>query len=143
MSSGDEAWEFTAACGFDRIFQFAGLDSRWWRPTTVKPAARHLGRGRSAARALAVTTVDKQLIELLPAGGGRSARGSMDYLWKMMISPSIVAALISQGADLCHGWTVFGSTVAASFFSSVGMFKSGLLQKKMRAKCDLVRLGMM
>jgi hypothetical protein len=51
------------------------------------------------------------------------------YLWKITISPRIVAALMSQGADLCHGWTVIDS-MAASFVSSEGMFKFVLLQKK-------------
>jgi hypothetical protein len=46
-----------------------------------------------------------------------------------MISPRIVAALMSQGADLCHGWLVIDS-MAASFVSSEGMFKFVLLQKK-------------
>jgi hypothetical protein len=58
----------------------------------------------------------------------RAARKVLeDYLWKMTIRPRIVAALMSQGADLCHGCKVFASTVAVSFFSSLGMFKFGLL----------------
>jgi hypothetical protein len=60
-----------------------------------------------------------------------------------MIRPRIVAALMSQGADLCHGWRVFKSMVAASFFSSFGMFKFALLQKKMRAQCGPARTGVM
>jgi hypothetical protein len=67
----------------------------------------------------------------------------MDYLWKIMITPRIVTALMSQGADLCHGWRVFDSTVTASFFSSLGMFKFGLLQKKIRAECEPARSGVM
>jgi hypothetical protein len=51
----------------------------------------------------------------------------------IMIRPRIVAALMSQGADLCHGGRVFDSTMTASFFSSLGIFNFGLLQKKMRA----------
>jgi hypothetical protein len=60
-----------------------------------------------------------------------------------MISPRIVTALMSQGADLCHGWRVFDSTVAGCFFSSLGMFKFGLLPKKMKAECGLARSGVM
>jgi len=51
------------------------------------------------------------------------------YFWKMTIRPRIVAALMSKGADLCQSWTVFDSTVASSFFISLGMFKCALLQK--------------
>jgi hypothetical protein len=43
--------------------------------------------------------------------------------------PRIVAALMSKGADLCQGLTVFESTVALSIFTSLGMFKCALLQK--------------
>jgi hypothetical protein len=60
-----------------------------------------------------------------------------------MTRPRIVAALMSQGADLCHGWRAFDSTAAASFFSSLGMFKFGLLQEAMRAQCGLARSGVM
>ena len=48
----------------------------------------------------------------------------------------MVAALMSQGADLCHGWMVIDS-IAASFVSSVGMFKFALLQRKMKTECEL------
>jgi hypothetical protein len=50
-----------------------------------------------------------------------------------MTRPRIVAALMSQGADLCHGWRLSDSTMAVSFFNSLGMFKFALLQKYMRA----------
>jgi hypothetical protein len=60
-----------------------------------------------------------------------------------MIKPRIVAALMSQGADLCHGWTVFDSTLPACFFSSLEMFKFGLLRKRMRAECEPARSRMM
>jgi hypothetical protein len=50
---------------------------------------------------------------------------------------------MSQGADLCHGLMVFDSTVAACFFSSLEMFKFGLLQKRMSAECEPARSGMM
>jgi hypothetical protein len=49
-----------------------------------------------------------------------------------MIKPRIVAALMSKGADLCHGWMVFDSTPAACFFNSLEMFKLRLLQMRMR-----------
>ena len=55
----------------------------------------------------------------------------------MIISPRMVAALMSQGADLCHGWMVIDS-IAASFVSSVGMFKFALLQRKMTTECELM-----
>ena len=61
----------------------------------------------------------------------------------MTIRPRIVAALMSQGADLCHGWMVFDSRAAVSLCSSVGMFKFGLLQKKMRVECEPARSGVM
>jgi hypothetical protein len=41
----------------------------------------------------------------------------------------MVTALMSHGADLCHGWEVFDLTVTAAFFSSLGMIKIALLQK--------------
>jgi hypothetical protein len=47
----------------------------------------------------------------------------VNYLWKIMIRPRAVAALMSQGADLCHGCTVLDSTATRSFFGSLGMFK--------------------
>src|ERR1700721_257857 len=72
-----------------------------------------------------------------------SWKSRQDYLWKIINRPRIVAALISQGADLCHGWMTFDSTAAMSFFSSLGMFKFGLLQKKMKAECGLPRPGLM
>jgi len=59
-----------------------------------------------------------------------------------MIRPRTVAALMSHGADLCHGGIVIDST-AASFFSLVGMFNFGFLQEKLRAECGLARSGMM
>jgi hypothetical protein len=46
-----------------------------------------------------------------------------------MIRPRIVAALMSQGADLCHGWVVFDSTLDAWFFSSLEMFNSGSFKR--------------
>jgi hypothetical protein len=60
-----------------------------------------------------------------------------------MIKPRMVAALMSQGADLCHGWTMFDSALPACFFSSLEMFKFGLLQKRMRAECEPALSGMM
>jgi len=52
------------------------------------------------------------------------------YLWKIMIRPRIVTALMSQGADLCHGCRVFDSTMAMSFFSSFGMFNSRSIKRR-------------
>jgi hypothetical protein len=60
-----------------------------------------------------------------------------------MIRPRAVAALMSQGADLCHGCAVLDSTATRSFFSSLGMFKFWFLQKKLNAQCGLARLGVM
>jgi len=60
-----------------------------------------------------------------------------------MIRPSAVAALMSQGADLCHGCTVFDSTATASFFGSLGMFKFWLLQRKLKVQCGPRQSGVM
>ena len=84
----------------------------------------------------------KSSFDLLETGLGAqrpcgSWKSRQDHLWKMIISPRMVAALMSQGADLCHGWMVIDS-IAASFVSSVGMFKFALLQRKMTTECELM-----
>jgi hypothetical protein len=65
------------------------------------------------------------------------------YFWKMTIRPRIVAALMSKGADLCQSWTVFDSTVASSFFISLGMFKMRAPSERWSAQCGRARLGVM
>ena len=68
---------------------------------------------------------------MVPAKDGQRLMGiAEDYLWKIMIRPRIVAALTSQGADLCHGRSVFDSTMAVSFFSSLGMFNSRSIKRR-------------
>jgi hypothetical protein len=47
-----------------------------------------------------------------------------------MSTPRIVAALMSQGADLCQGGRVFDSTASWSFFNSLGVFKMRVPSKK-------------
>jgi hypothetical protein len=49
-----------------------------------------------------------------------------------MNRPRIVTALMSQGADLCHGRMALDSTLAAWFFNPLEVFKFRLLQKRMR-----------
>src|ERR1700721_2121552 len=66
--------------------------------------------------------VKKKYGRLRPRTVAHSGEGIAEvYLWKIMIRPRIVTALMSQGADLCHGCRVFDSTMAMSFFSSFGM----------------------
>jgi hypothetical protein len=70
-------------------------------------------------------------LRTVPAKDGQQLMGiAEDYLWKIMIRPRIVAALMSQGADLCHGRRMFDSTMAVSFFSSLGMFNSRSIKRR-------------
>jgi hypothetical protein len=48
--------------------------------------------------------VKKKYGRLRPRTVAHSGEGiAKVYLWKIMIRPRIVTALMSQGADLCHG----------------------------------------